>query len=75
MEKKLNDITSRRGIGFLPLLSLLFIGLKLSGLIAWSWWWVLAPLWGPVALVILMFAFALLVAIWKVSKEMKGKAL
>lgn len=30
---------------FLPLLGLLFIGLKLGGLIAWSWLWVLAPLW------------------------------
>jgi len=24
----------------------MFIGLKLAGFIAWSWWWVLAPLWG-----------------------------
>ena len=32
-------------IGFLPLLCLLFIGLKLGGLIAWSWWLVLLPLW------------------------------
>ena len=22
-----------------------FLGLKLSGDIAWSWWWVFAPLW------------------------------
>lgn len=26
-------------------LALLFIGLKLTGYIGWSWWWVLAPLW------------------------------
>jgi len=25
---------------------LLFVGLKLAGLLAWSWWWVLSPLWG-----------------------------
>jgi len=30
---------------FLPLLTLFFIGLKLAGSIAWSWWWVLSPLW------------------------------
>jgi len=30
---------------FIPLLTLLFIGLKLTGHIAWSWWWVLSPLW------------------------------
>ncbi|MBA4282216.1 hypothetical protein [Ralstonia sp.] len=33
------------GIGFAGLLTILFIGLKLSGIIDWSWWWVLSPLW------------------------------
>ena len=32
-------------IGFVGLLALLFIGLKLGGVIAWSWLWVLSPLW------------------------------
>ena len=27
-----------------------FLTLKLCGVIAWSWWWVLAPLWGAIAL-------------------------
>ena len=35
--------------GFIPLLAVLFIGLKLGGVIAWAWLWVLAPLWIPVA--------------------------
>lgn len=33
------------GIGFAGLLTILFIGLKLTGIIEWSWWWVLSPLW------------------------------
>jgi len=33
------------GIGFVGLLTILFIGLKLTGHIAWSWWWVLSPVW------------------------------
>lgn len=37
------------GIGFGGALALLFIGLKLGGAIDWSWWWVLCPLWLPVA--------------------------
>lgn len=41
---------SSGGVGFLGLLTLLFIGLKLAGVINWSWWWVLAPLWGGLAL-------------------------
>ncbi len=36
------------GIGFTSLLTLLFIGLKLGGVIAWSWFFVLSPLWVPV---------------------------
>ena len=34
------------------LLTVLFVGLKLTGYIAWSWWWVLAPLWGTILLLI-----------------------
>ena len=35
---------------FLPALALLFIYLKLTGTIAWSWWWVLSPIWIPAAI-------------------------
>lgn len=38
------------GVGFLTLLGLLFIGLKLSHVIDWSWWYVTMPLWGCLAL-------------------------
>lgn len=34
-----------RGPGFASLLTLLSIALKLTGVIAWPWVWVLAPLW------------------------------
>lgn len=44
--------------GFLSLLTILFIGLKLSNNIEWSWWWVLAPMWFPVVIVILLAAMA-----------------
>lgn len=40
-----NDVNYKNGVGFLPLLGLLFIGLKLAeiGVVAtWSWWAVLA---------------------------------
>jgi hypothetical protein len=38
------------GISFLGLLTIAFIVLKLCGIIDWSWWWVLAPIWGPFAI-------------------------
>jgi len=43
---------SSSGIGFTGMLTILFIGLKLTGYINWSWWLVLFPLWIGLALVI-----------------------
>lgn len=37
------------------ILFVLFLVLKLCGVIAWSWWWVFAPLWIPVVLVFWFF--------------------
>lgn len=42
---------------FLSALALLFIALKLLGCIAWSWWWVLAPLWAIPAVVLGVLGF------------------
>ena len=43
----------KSGVAFTDLLGLLFVGLKLGGAIGWSWWWVTAPFWGPLALALL----------------------
>ena len=43
-----------RGPGFSSLLTLVFIVLKLIGVINWSWWWVLAPLWIPFGIVLVL---------------------
>lgn len=51
------------GIGFFGLLTILFIGLKLSGHIAWSWWLVLSPLWAPWFLAMVIVAIIGLVAL------------
>jgi uncharacterized protein (DUF983 family) len=40
-----NTSSSSSGIGFPGLLTVLFVGLKLTGYISWSWVWVLSPLW------------------------------
>lgn len=47
-------------IGFLSLLTILFIGLKLTGHIAWSWWWVLAPTWIPLAVAAVLIIILIL---------------
>lgn len=42
------------GIGFIGLLTIVFITLKLCGVISWSWVWVLAPIWITLAVAILI---------------------
>lgn len=54
-------------ISFINLLTVLFIGLKLTGHIDWSWWWVLSPLW--LGLVIIMVLAILAVAIGATVKR------
>lgn len=54
---------SNSGVGFtlFGALFLVFLILKLTHVINWSWWWVTAPLWGVVLLVIIIFAMFFLV--------------
>ena len=60
MEENLNN-TNTGGVGFLKLLTLLFIGLKLTGYITWSWIWVLAPLWIPISIALLVLSVGILI--------------
>lgn len=53
------DITVQVGPGFLSSLTLIFIVLKLTDVIDWSWWWVLSPLWLPIVIFILGAALIL----------------
>jgi len=56
------QLNSSGGIGFFGLLGIVFIILKLCGTIAWSWWWVLLPIYGELAvLFILLTIIGLLV--------------
>jgi hypothetical protein len=52
---------------FIPLLTILFIGLKLVGSITWSWWWVLSPLWIgiPVCLILALILVAFIGSIYE----------
>ncbi len=42
------------GVTAPTLLTMMFVGLKLSNIIDWSWWWVLSPLWISIGLVIIL---------------------
>lgn len=56
---KNKNMGTNSGISFLGMLSILFIGLKLSKIISWSWWLVLLPLYGPVLLLIIIIAISI----------------
>lgn len=45
-----NENSKSGGIGFLGLLFLVFFVLKVTHQLTWSWWWITAPLWAPIAL-------------------------
>ena len=57
-----NKSNSSSGLGLGMILFLIFMTLKLTGYITWSWWYVTLPLWGPLLLVIAIVGIAALVA-------------
>ena len=46
-------------VGLPGILFILFLTLKLTGVIAWSWWWVTCPLWAGLAIVVAIVAVGL----------------
>lgn len=68
MERNNNNSS---GVSFTYLLTLLFIGLKLTGFIDWSWLWVLSPVWGMLVLAAIVFGCAWLwlkIKYWRFRK-------
>ena len=61
--------SSSGGISFTGALTVLFIGLKLTHVISWSWWWVLSPIWISfliaVAFLILLLIAAIVAGLFK----------
>lgn len=56
-DRKRRKSAGSGGIGLPMLLFIIFLILKLTNVIDWSWWWVTAPLWISAALGILFFLF------------------
>ena len=60
-----NNKSTNNGIGFTGLLTLVFIVLKLCGVVTWSWWWVLSPIWISIG----VCAMLLIIMFFIVKKE------
>jgi hypothetical protein len=67
------------GVGFCGLLFITFLVLKLTEVIAWSWWWITAPLWGGLAIFLAIMAVAAVIALavgaiaWCLAKRLAVK--
>jgi hypothetical protein len=55
MTEKVEQNNYNWSIGFLDILALIFITLKLMGVITWSWWWVLSPILIQVGVMLFVF--------------------
>jgi hypothetical protein len=49
------------GIGLAGILFIVFLVLKLTGNITWSWWWITSPIWIPVALFVSFFTITAII--------------
>ena len=60
-------------IGIASVLGLIFITLKLCGVISWSWWWVLCPFWGTLLIVIILIlvGFTMILVVKVIDKSLK----
>jgi fatty acid desaturase len=45
MDTDSKDVIKDNGINIISVLTIVFVVLKLCGVVSWSWWWVLSPLW------------------------------
>lgn len=55
-----NKSNSSTGLGLGTILFLIFMVLKLTNYIDWSWWWITAPLWIPIAIIAIVGLVAIL---------------
>ena len=57
----MNKEPKSSGLGILAVLQIVFLVLKLTGLIDWSWWLVLVPLWADIGFGLLLIILALII--------------
>jgi hypothetical protein len=59
---------SSNGVGLGTVLFLIFLILKLTNTIDWSWWWVTSPLWIPAGILLIIFVLLGILTYKKLKK-------
>lgn len=57
----MSEESKSSGLGILVVLQIVFLVLKLTGLIDWSWWLVLVPLWADIGIGLLFIILAFII--------------
>lgn len=57
------------GLPFCLVLFGIWFILKLLGVLAWSWWWIFAPLWVPFGFVLIFFLIEIVALYWRMNKS------
>ena len=77
MEDNRTMVSYSCGSGFTGLLTVAFIVLKLCGVISWSWWWVLSPIWISTVLVlgvlIIIGIIFLIICLYEIIKKNRAE--
>jgi membrane protein YdbS with pleckstrin-like domain len=62
MSSNSNSSSTASGLGLADIVAVVFVILKLTHVIDWSWWWVLSPIWISLGIVLVILLFALIIA-------------
>ena len=66
-------MNNKNRIGITGILFLIFLTLKLTNNINWSWWWVTSPIWIPIGIILTTFFIAFFVfLIWVIILLIRG---
>ena len=66
-----NNIATSTSFPIASILAIVFVVLKLTNNIPWSWWWVLSPLWIPLGLIAILFVIVFVFLFIKTMVKMR----
>lgn len=69
MNNKDSYKSAASGLSFPTVVFIVFLILKLTGLVNWSWWWIFSPIWISFGIVVLIFLIGVIVGVIRYLTE------